>query len=378
MPEKTIPVGVVTERGGAHLNAYFPALRDTAECDNVVLCDPSGDSFATAKKILGEKLAATYRDLDKMLQTARPRMAMVSMEAVNGPPVIDKLLEADCHVFAEKPACVSAEDFAPLVKKAEEKKLHLLFAFANRMTPAVLKAKSLIDDGLIGDLYAAEMHLVADQTRLTRKSYQESWFADRSRSGGGHLIWLGIHWLDLAMHLTGHSITRVAGFSGIVGGQPLKIEDSAAMSLQFSNGAFGTMTSGYYLDRGYHSHLRLWGSRGWLEYTEHLGGRTKIPLRWNSNKTPNEGIQNYSGAMDPKGYTPWVQECVRTCAGLTEPPISTWSGFLIRCEAHRSLTMRPARRYGLQIRSTFRFASRPNCLLKPVPFGLTTELGDWA
>jgi len=320
MPDKTISAALVTEKGGAHLSAYITALRDTEECSNVVICDPSGDSFQMAKTILGEKLSAVYRDLGKMLTTAKPDMALLSMEAVNAPPVLNRLLDADCHIYAEKPACIRAQDLEPLVKKAEDKKLHLLFAFANRITPAVLKMKSLFDEGLIGELYSVEMHLVADQTRLKSENYQKSWFADRSRAGGGHLIWLGIHWLDLAMHLSGQKIVEVAGFTGIVGKQPLKIEDSAAFSLRFSNGATGTINSGYYLDRGYHSHLRMWGSEGWIEYGEHLGGRTEVPLRWYSNKNSKAGIIEYSGAMEPKGYTPWVQACVRTCAGLEKTP----------------------------------------------------------
>jgi len=236
--------------------------------------------------------------------------------------VIDRLLEADCHVFAEKPACVRAEDLAPLVEKAEKRGLHLLYAFANRITPAVLRMRDLAGEGLLGDLYGVEMHLVADQTRLTRESYQESWFADRTRAGGGHLAWLGIHWLDLAMLVTGQSIAEVSGFAGIVGGQPLAIEDSAAVAMRFEKGAFGTMHSGYYLDRGYHSHLRLWGSNGWIEYAEHLGGRTEVPLRWYRNDRPGEGIVDYDGPMEPKGYTPWIRECVRACAGLAEAPIT--------------------------------------------------------
>ena len=41
-------------------------------------------------------------------------MVLVTMEGVASPPVIDAALEAGCHVLAEKPACIRAEDFAPL------------------------------------------------------------------------------------------------------------------------------------------------------------------------------------------------------------------------------------------------------------------------
>ena len=330
MPEKeVIPVAVITENGGAHVSAYLAALRDTPECEGVVICDPSGTHFELAKKILGEKLTAVFEDLDQMLLKAMPKMALVSMEAVNTPPVVAKLLDAGIHLFAEKPACTNVADFEKLVKKSEAGNLYLMLALANRLTPAVQKAKSLVEDGLLGELYGAEVHMIADQTRLKGRSYPEKWFADRSRSGGGIMTWLGIHWLDLTTLISGQNISEVAGFTGIVGGQPLKIEDSAAMSMRFENGAHGTMNAGYYTDRGYHSFIKLWGSGGWLEYQEHLGGRTEKPLKWYSNKDPKSGIVEYSGAMEPKGYTPYVRRCVQACAGLADPPVSAREGLQV-------------------------------------------------
>src|SRR3712207_8124755 len=44
----------------------------------------------------------------------------------------------------------------------------------------------------------------------------------------------------------------LAGFTTVVGGQPIEVEDSATVALRFDSGALGTITSGYYLDRGYH------------------------------------------------------------------------------------------------------------------------------
>mgnify|MGYP006099370273 CR=1 FL=1 len=325
--EKSIPVAVVTEAGGAHLGAYFSALRSCKECEGVVICDPSGENFEVAKKALGEKLTAVFKDPNLMLMKAKPELALVSMEAVNAPPVISKLLDEGVHIFAEKPACTAFSQIEPLVKKAEAANLNLMFAFANRLTPAVLKAKSLVAEGLLGELYGASIHMVADQTRLKSDSYPKTWFADRDRAGGGIMTWLGIHWLDLTTMITGENVTDVSGFAGIVGGRPIKIEDSAAMSMRFENGAHGTMNAGYYTDSGYHSYIKLWGSDGWIEYQEHLGGRTEMPLKWYSNK--DKKIVEYDGPMDPKGYPPYVHRCVQAAAGLAEPPITGAEGLQV-------------------------------------------------
>lgn len=335
MPETSRPepvtVAVLTHEGGAHLDAYFEALAAIDEVENVLLCDPSGASAALAGKVLGEKLGAVFGDPATLFSGERPDLALVSVEAVQGPPLIRRALESGCHVFAEKPACVRAADFEPLVRLAEAKGRHLMLALANRVTPAVREVRRLVETGRIGRIYGVELHLVADQTRLTRPAYHRGWFADRDRAGGGHLAWLGIHWLDLAMHLSGSAIREVCGFQTIVGGQPLRAEDSAVLALRFDNGMLGTMTSGYYLDKGYHSHLKMWGSQGWLEYTEWLGlERNPKPLRlYSTAEGAASGIVTPELPLEPKGYTPALREAVRAAAGAAKPFITGAEGLRV-------------------------------------------------
>jgi len=321
-----IPVAILTHAAGPHLDAYLAGLAASSEVGEVSIADPSGATFAAAQKVLGPKLKVTGKDVAAVLREAKPKMALVTMEAVLAPPAIDAALEHGCHVLAEKPACVRAADFEPLVRKAEGKHLHLMLALANRLRPEVREARRLVSEGRLGKLYGAELHLIADQTRLKSESYRKTWFAQKARAGGGHLIWLGIHWLDLAMFVTGTGIEAVAGFSGNVGGQPMDVEDSNAAALRFSNGMFGTMTSGYYLDRGYHQHLKLWGEKGWLEVRQ----QNEIMLKWYSTAEPKvSGVQNYTPPNEPTGYTPWVHACVRAAAGLQDPPVTGREGLRV-------------------------------------------------
>lgn len=313
----TTPTAVLTDAGGAHLDAYFAALAAAAEAESVVVSDPSGASETLAKKTLGDKLRGFVRDHTAAL-AQKPTFAIVSVEAVQAPPLITAALEANCHVLAEKPSCIRAEDFAPLVRLADMKHRQLSLALANRLRGTVLAARKLLRSGQLGQLYACELHIIADQTRLKSPAYHKSWFADRRRSGGGHLMWLGIHWVDLILFLTGSRIASAAGFTGIVGGQPLQVEDAAAMAVRFDNGAFGTITSGYYLDRGYHSHIKIWGSHGWLQLEPH----GEQPLQWYSTKDTPPTVKRYDGPKDEAGYTPFVRACLRASLDL-EPPVLT-------------------------------------------------------
>jgi len=316
---KPCTVGVITHEGGAHLGHYFTSLAQAEEVTSVVLSDPSGNSVPDARKKLGEKLSDVYRDPAVLLQEAKPLMALITMEAVAAPPVIDAALDAGCHVFAEKPACIHVQDFAKLVEKANKHKRYLMLALANRLHPAIQEARRLVRAGEIGKIFGLEMHLIADQTRLTNVSYHKNWFAQKARAGGGHLIWLGIHWLDLATYVTGSKICAVSAFTANVGGKPIDIEDSAAVTMRFDNGTLGTHTSGYYLDRGYHEHIRIWGSAGWME----LDLLASAPLRWCSTQRERASqVQQLEAPEGPTGYPPFVRAAVRACAGLQPPPIT--------------------------------------------------------
>ena len=247
-------------------------------------------------------------------------MALVSLEAVEAPKIIDAALDAGSHVFAEKPSCTRAADFAKLVHKAQAKHRYLMLALANRSHAPVREARRLIRDGKLGKLYGLEMHLVTDQTRLKSEPYRKSWLCIKARAGGGQLTWVGIHWLDLALYITGLKVKQVTGFAGVVGGQPIDIEDSAALALRFDNGSFGTMTSGYYLDKGYQSHVQVWGEHGWLR----LAAVEELPLEWYSSKDVKEPkVERFEYPKGERGYLAFLRSAVRASAGLEEPPITS-------------------------------------------------------
>jgi predicted dehydrogenase len=306
-------VALLTHADGPHLSAYIEGLAKTPEVAKVYLADPASE--AVVRKGLGPRLAGVFPSAQALFASQRPQLALIPMEAALAPPVIDAALSAGCHVMAEKPACVRVEDFAPLVSKANTRKQHLMLAFANRLHPAMRHARQLIQSGTMGKLYGMEMHIIADQTRLTRPAYHQTWTAKKARAGGGHLIWLGIHWLDLAAYITGSPIARITGFTGNVGGQPIDTEDSAAVVLQFANGMFGTLTSGYYLERNKHLYLKFWAAKGWVEI---YPDRAANPVEWQVNGQPVQRMQ----AIGPFGYTQWVQHVVRAAIGLEAPVLT--------------------------------------------------------
>jgi predicted dehydrogenase len=313
-------VAVLTHAGGAHLSAYFSALAESKDCDEVVIADADNQCADEARKLLGEKLTRSYTEYADLLEKESPELCMVTMEARLAPPVIEAALESGSHVFAEKPGCVTLQQFEKLATLAESKHLHLMLAFANRANPESLVARKMIQQGRIGKVYSIDMHIVADQTRLTNPNYHGTWYADKTRAGGGHLIWLGIHWLDLAMFLTDTAIVGASGAIANVGGQPISAEDSAVATLHFSNGMLGTLNSGYYLDTGYQTQIRIWGSKGWLN----LDSTGAVKMTWYENTGPKaKQLQTLDSPTEPRGYSPFVAQAVTAISRNTAPPITT-------------------------------------------------------
>jgi predicted dehydrogenase len=320
---KTINVAVITNHEGAHLDSYFTGLAATQEAAEVTLADPSGKTVERAKKHLGNKLKEVYKSATELLTKEQPPLALVSLPGDQAPAAIKEALEAGCHVLPEKPACTRLEDFAKLVELAQRKHRQIMLALANRTNTDTKEAQRLIRDGQFGKFFGAEVHIIADQTRLRRPGYGKSWNAQKARAGGGHLIWLGIHWLDLVMYLTGHKIKDVAGFTTVIGGQPNDVEDSAALVLRFDNGTLGTMNSGYYLDQGYHTNIMLWYENGWVRLSR------ETDLDWYNSREKDAKIHHVDTSKGERGYTPFVRSAVRFVAGLEEAPITSEDGLQV-------------------------------------------------
>jgi len=317
-PAEAIEVVLLTHAGGAHLGAYLRALAASPAVRGVRVADPDGAVFEEARGVLGTKVLSLERDVGTALAAGRPRMALVSMEAVKAPAAIRAALERGCHVLAEKPACTSVAEFAPLVDLADARGLSIALALANRLNPEVVEARARIAAGAIGRPLGVEMHLVQDRARLERKEYRESWFADRARAGGGHLAWLGIHWLDLAMHLVGAPIASVSAFTANLGGQPVRIEDSAVVAFTFAGGAVGTLASGYWLDSGFQSHLRIWGDGGWLS----IDAAPEAVLRVHVPGGPPDGevVRTEAGG---DAYGIFVHAVADAIVRGVDPPVTT-------------------------------------------------------
>lgn len=109
-------------------------------------------------------------------------------------------LEARTHVLCEKPMATSVAAAEAMLKASDAAGRELMIAYTNRFRPEVVALKGVIDAGRLGEIKAIRCGWL----RHNGVPGANTWFTSREKAGGGVLMDLGSHMIDLALWLTGH------------------------------------------------------------------------------------------------------------------------------------------------------------------------------
>ena len=176
-----------------HLNGYAnnPNVELYAVCDiDEKQLNKRGDEYGVSRR---------YTDLNTMLREL-PELDAVSVCTWNSQhaPCTIAALNAGKHVLCEKPMATNAQDAKAMLEAAEKNGKLLMIGFVRRFGNDCAVLQDFIEKGRFGELYYSKA------TYLRRKGSPGGWFGDKSRSGGGPLIDLGVHVIDLTRYLMGN------------------------------------------------------------------------------------------------------------------------------------------------------------------------------
>ncbi len=141
--------------------------------------------------------------------------------------------------------------------------------YPRRAHPCMVGARQLVQSGALGGLLTLES--LRFLTTQVKYRHPDSWLFRRSQAGGGMLLWLGCHCLDLLQHVSGEEITEVGALLATRSGAPIDVDDTVALALRFSSGALGTFHAGYtlaYSGEGYVNHT---GNDSYLGFNGRTG-----------------------------------------------------------------------------------------------------------
>ena len=189
-----IRVGIIGTGGisRCHMHGYR-ALPD--DCEVVAACDINEPKL----KAYGEEfgITALYTDYNEML--AAEGLDAVSVTTWNSAHCAASIaaLNAGVNVICEKPMAMNAAEAIKMESAAKKNGKLLQIGFVRRFGTDAEAALDFVGSGAAGDIYFANV------SYLRRNGCPGGWFGDVRYSGGGPLIDLGVHVMDLARYLAG-------------------------------------------------------------------------------------------------------------------------------------------------------------------------------
>ena len=189
-----IRVGIIGTGGISYVHmAGYKKLADKVEV--AAVCDIDENKVRNYSKQHG--VANYYLDYNEML--AKENLDAVSVTTWNSvhKPATIAALNAGVNVLCEKPMALNAKEAIEMEEAAKKNGKILMLGFVRRYGNDTETIKDFIDGGFFGDIYYAKAVYVR------RNGCPGGWFGDKSYSGGGPLIDLGVHVMDLTRYLAG-------------------------------------------------------------------------------------------------------------------------------------------------------------------------------
>ena len=195
MAVKKLRAGIIGCGGIAH-GKHMPGLKMTKHVDMVAFCDIIESRATKAASEYGTDDAKAYKDYKKLLKNEKLDMVYVLTPNKSHAAITITALEAGNHVMCEKPMAKTAKDARAMVDAAKRTGKLLTIGYQSRHMADARYIKAAVERGDLGDIFFAKAHAL-------RRRAVPTWgvFLNEEEQGGGPLIDIGTHALDLTLWL---------------------------------------------------------------------------------------------------------------------------------------------------------------------------------
>lgn len=267
-----IKIGIIGSGSisGVHIAGY-KALNDV---ELYAVCDIDKEKAERVAKV--NDIPHVFTDFNEMLKL--DELDAVSVCTWNNAHASASVaaLRAGKHVLCEKPMAMNLKQALEMEQAAAESGKLLMIGFVRRYGNDCRVLKDFIDKDMMGEIYYAKA------SYLRRAGYPGGWFGDKEKSGGGPLIDLGVHVIDLVRYLMGRpkmkSVTGVTfsklGSRGHIKdrggytssdkskGNKFNVEDLAVAMIKFDNGAVLNVETSFSLNlKSDSGNIELFGTK---------------------------------------------------------------------------------------------------------------------
>lgn len=241
-----IKVGIIGTGGIS--NVHIAGYKALENVELYAACDINEQRAKDCAEKHGMK--HVFTDYNEMLKLDEiDAVSVCTWNSVHAPATI-AALKAGKHVICEKPMAMNTQEALEMEKAAKDAGKLLMIGFVRRFGNDARILKDFIDNNMMGEIYYAKA------SYLRRFGCPGGWFGDKKRSGGGPLIDLGVHVIDLvrflmgkpkAVSVTGATFNKLGARSNLkqskgyvaadAGNDIFDVEDMATAMIKFDNGA---------------------------------------------------------------------------------------------------------------------------------------------
>jgi len=202
--DKKLRIGIIG-CGGIANGKHMPSLAQFKDVEMVAFCDIIEERAIKAAKEFGYNCgcdsdsvdcccAKTYVDYKELIADKTIDIVHVLTPNVSHAPITVDSLEAGKHVMCEKPMAATYADAKKMLEAAKKTGKILTIGYQSRYRQDSLYLKKACEDGELGEIYYARAHAI-------RRRAVPTWgvFLDGEKQGGGPLIDIGTHALDLTL-----------------------------------------------------------------------------------------------------------------------------------------------------------------------------------
>ncbi|MET3697573.1 predicted dehydrogenase [Bacillus oleivorans] len=174
-----------------HIEPYLA----NQQAELVAFCDSNESRLFEKGKQYG--VSQLYSDYRELLKNDEIEAVSICTWNHSHAEIAIAALDAGKHVLVEKPLCVNVDEAFAVQEAVKRSGKILQVGFVRRHGDNAQLLKTFIDQGDLGEIYYAKASC------LRRLGNPGGWFSDRSKSGGGPLIDLGVHMIDICWYLMG-------------------------------------------------------------------------------------------------------------------------------------------------------------------------------
>ena len=288
---KEIHVGIVG-CGGIANGKHMPSLSQVEGVKLVAFCDLIEERAKSAAEKYGTPDAKVYTDYNELLKNADVEVVHVLTPNICHSEISCAAMRAGKDVMCEKPMAISTAEAKKMIDCQKETGRKLSIGYQNRFRPECLYLKQCCGNGELGDIYYARAQAI-------RRRAVPTWgvFLDAEKQGGGPLIDIGTHALDLTLwcmdnyepEMVVGTVYRklgdrenAANMWGSWDPKKYTVEDSAFGFVRMKNGATVYLESSWALNTLLVDEAKtiLCGTEGGAD----MLGDSKAPLRLNGEK----------------------------------------------------------------------------------------------